>query len=196
VIAGLLGLLLLWWLERVRAAGMRQLPLPAVVRAVGNYFVYLAQHKYFVGSEGLGLEWPCAIRQLVVHDWSKFMPCEFGPYAYHFYVRTNHDRRKEDPTFDRAWLHHIHLNPHHWDYWVLRVGHKVTALRVPEKYLREMAADWLAMARQRGKPPTEWYEAHQTGIHMHPASKSRIQVLIGYSEELSDVAETGEVLGI
>lgn len=195
MIYAILALLLaLWWLERVRSAGLRGVSTRTFLLAVAKYLVYMARHKYHVWSCGRRLRWPCGFRQLLVHDWSKFMPCEFGPYARHFYARTKHDRRKGDPAFDRAWLHHIHKNPHHWDFWVLRVASNVTALRVPERYLREMAADWLAMARQRGNPPTQWYVQAKGTIHMHPASRSRIEVLIGYADEQSDVAETGDVV--
>lgn len=48
-----------------------------------RYLKYVIRHKWFVLLAGLTLGVP--LRQLLVHDWSKFLPCEWFPYASFFY---------------------------------------------------------------------------------------------------------------
>ena len=57
-----------------------------------------------------------ATRNIEFHDMSKNTPDEYTPYDNYFYG-------EQTPAiieaFNRAWLMHIHRNPHHWQYWVL-----------------------------------------------------------------------------
>lgn len=57
-----------------------------------------------------------ATRNIEFHDMSKNTPDEYTPYDNYFYG-------EQTPAiieaFNRAWLIHIHRNPHHWQYWVL-----------------------------------------------------------------------------
>src|SRR5437868_1583323 len=96
-----------------------------------KYAVYLARHKWFVFVAGLRTKAP--LWRLIIHDWSKFLPCEWFPYVEYFYgekVRLQKEEwddsrywplaQKYYDAFDRAWIHHQHRNPHHWQHWVLR----------------------------------------------------------------------------
>lgn len=48
-----------------------------------------------------------------------------------------------DYDFNIAWLHHIHNNPHHWNHWIIQNDTDgVEVIRMPEKYAKEMVADW------------------------------------------------------
>lgn len=112
-----------------------------------SYLSYVLKHKWFVFRAGLVTKAP--IWQLVIHDWSKFLPVEFFPYAEHFYgFSRNQPDRQGTKKFVFAWLHHVHLNPHHWNHWAL-VGSsgKVKAQEMPERYVREMMADWIGAGR-------------------------------------------------
>lgn len=107
------------------------------LRAHWRYAVFLARHKWFVfrACRRLGVSWLG-----VLHDLSKLRPDEWGPYADYFYG--GHDGRRD--AFDRAWLLHIHRNRHHPQFWVLRNDTDgVSLLEMPERYVREMVADWL-----------------------------------------------------
>lgn len=57
-----------------------------------------------------------ATRNIEFHDMSKNTTDEYTPYNNYFYG-------EQTPAiieaFNRAWLMHIHRNPHHWQYWVL-----------------------------------------------------------------------------
>ena len=73
------------------------------------------KHKLYVYRAGCRLRVP--FFRLAVHDLSKFSPTEFAAYARNFYGD------KSDPAgFNRAWLHHLHANDHHWESWIVPKG--------------------------------------------------------------------------
>ena len=69
-----------------------------------RYLKAVLRHKRFVYQEGrkLGL----GVWQLLIHDWSKFTPRMWGPYARAFYGPKNQATGKPDgqADFDAAWL--------------------------------------------------------------------------------------------
>lgn len=48
------------------------------------------------------------------HDESKYSIEEYDAYDAYFYGPMSKDVKE---NFNYAWLHHIHENPHHWQYW-------------------------------------------------------------------------------
>ena len=48
------------------------------------------------------------------HDASKYTSDEYFAYANYFYPTDEFP--KDETAFDKAWLHHQHNNPHHWQY--------------------------------------------------------------------------------
>jgi hypothetical protein len=117
-----------------------------------KYLWLTTKHKYFVFLAGLKLKVP--IWQLVIHDWVKYLPCEAPHYGRQFFGD------KSDPLgFTLAWLHH-QRQKHHWEAWIPVTGHNrgghkdLEPLPMPEKYIREMVADWLGASRAyEGKYP-------------------------------------------
>lgn len=49
-----------------------------------KYLSYVLRHKWFVLVAGLKTGAP--LWRLLIHDWSKFLPCEWGPYTRTFYT--------------------------------------------------------------------------------------------------------------
>lgn len=165
---------------------------------------YLARHKWFVFIAGRSLG--VSFWRLLIHDWSKLTPSEWTPYADSFYGNyPPWDRAKiECPgysgktkesvaeAFTRAWLHHVHFNKHHWQYWTLiddpesRLNRFVgplsctKALMMPEKYAREMVADWFGAGRAiTGKwDAKNWYEDRKEGIVLHPETRKLVETLL------------------
>lgn len=144
------------------------------------YLKYLVKHKYYVYKAGrkIGVsQW-----QLIIHDWSKFLPSEWNPYANNFYDdKGNRKAWVPNPTFDKAWLHHIHFNPHHWQHWVLQEDSgNVIFLEMPKKYVTEMVADWAGA----GKAITgrweikEWYEKNKSKIKLNDTTRNQVELLI------------------
>ena len=58
-----------------------------------KYLWYLIKHKWYVGKFCLeyGLYW-----KAIIHDWSKFLPSEFIPYARNFFGPERTMKVKED----------------------------------------------------------------------------------------------------
>lgn len=157
-----------------------------------SYLRRLLMHKWFVLLAGRRVGVP--LWRLIVHDWSKFMPVEFLPYArYDFAVM------REDLAFDTAWLHHQKHNPHHWQYWVLIQDFKPTkALPMPTPFVREMVADWMGAGRAYtgSWDMSDWLRKslpHMTGF-MHPNTITRLGFVLveqGYLELWQELVWAG-----
>lgn len=81
--------------------------------------------------------------------------------------------------FDRAWLHHIHMCPHHWQHWVLLEDDgDVKFLEMPGRYIGEMLADWQGAGRAiTGRDNLEeWYKANRDKILLHDRTRSIMEM--------------------
>jgi hypothetical protein len=80
-------------------------------------------------------------------------------------------------------LSHLHRQPHHWQHWILVNDTDGTqVLRMPEKYVREMVADWRGVSVALGKSPEmaiDWYNKWRDTLALHPQTRSRVEVLLG-----------------
>lgn len=165
------------------------------LRLIRNVLV----HKWFVFVAGraCGVSlWRC-----LIHDWSKFTIAEFVPYARKYCSRKPYPTRREqgralmlcgavlsptqeqvDEAFDRAWLHHQHCNLHHWQSWCqVENDGSICPVQMPEKYVREMVADWWAAGRGydgEWRLP-KWYAENCENLHLHPNTRQRVEELIG-----------------
>lgn len=159
-----------------------------------KYFKYVLWHKWFVFVAGRRLGVPLWL--LVIHDWSKFRPSEWFAYAQHFYgdnsaefwdAKDKYMVAEAAPygffardRFNLAWLHHQHRNKHHWQYWVqwqcLAPGPKVM-FPMPEKYMREMVADWVGAGRAQGTGSVrEWFCVNVNRMVLR--DKERVQEIV------------------
>lgn len=174
-----------------------------------KYLWYVIRHKWYVLLEcfSSGLLW-----RGLLHDWSKFLPSEFFPYAEYFYGRkrncyicnhivgsqcdvncsgigqgeqaTNCEDYSSD-AFDFAWLLHQKRNRHHWQWWLLpedNGGLKV--LEMTEKYRCEMFCDWLGAgkAQRNGVPVWTWYEANKDKMQLHRTTQELLEIMIRFQE--------------
>lgn len=152
-----------------------------------RYLWYVLRHKWYVFQEcaRLGIPWAG-----IVHDWQKFTPAEWSPYVDSFYGPWPYDERPQwlAVAFDRAWLHHQHRGPHHWQYWILREDNgRTTCVQMPERYVKEMVADWYGAGRALGKHPPRgdryaevraWYQRNAFDILLHVKTRQRVEQLI------------------
>lgn len=140
-------------------------------------------HKYYVFRAGLKLKVP--LWNLIVHDFSKFTLSEAPHYGRHYFGD------KSDPLgFAYAWNRHQKRNKHHWEYWVPETGHEKNhfvangPLPIPEKYLREMLADWMGTERtHRGKWPQsrdewKWLDENYHKIRLHQDTRNRLDEIL------------------
>jgi hypothetical protein len=189
------------------------------VRFYFKYLRYVIRHKYFVFVAGRKTGAP--LWQLIIHDWSKFLPSEFIPYArkFHgptpnfgwlrarFHGRPNDEQNLKDwkaqldLAFNVAWLKHQHRNPHHWQHWLLAEdtrskrlevpqtsgSPRAFALPIPERYIREMVADWMGAGRAiTGRwEVREWYEKNRVNLVLEQQTQWRVEELLGIRIRIS-----------
>lgn len=153
-----------------------------------QYLWYLIRHKTFVFRAGLHMRVPVWL--LIIHDWSKFTPTEWFPYCEHFYgADRGKPNRPGTKAFAAAWRHHIVNNPHHWNHWSF-VGNsgKVTTHEMPERYVREMIADWMGAGRSiTGKwdDVGVWFEREKEKMVLHPTTRELVTELMNRAKSFS-----------
>ena len=132
-----------------------------------------------------------------IHDASKNDPEEYDAYDRYFYGNNRSYQVQRD--FDYAWLHHIHNNPHHWQYWILQndeAEEGTYALDIPDNYILEMICDWWSFSWRSGNlfGIFDWWESHKNTIRLSPATREKVvDILNQMKERLGDRAnETTE----
>lgn len=103
-------------------------------------------------------------RIINTHDASKYTDEEYMPYANYFYGKKTNEVKE---SFDYAWLHHIHANPHHWQHWVLVNDDDGTkALDMPYEQIVAMICDHWAFSWNKGNlyEIFKWYDDHKKRI--------------------------------
>lgn len=116
---------------------------------------------------------------LMAHDNSKFTPEEYAEYDAYFYGGNKSHKVVAD--FNYAWLHHIHQNPHHWQYWILvHDDEPEEILEMPSEYVIEMIADWWSFSFRSGNLGEifGWYEKHKE-MRMHPKTRNFVEDILG-----------------
>ena len=85
--------------------------------------------------------------------------------------------------FDYAWLLHIHRNKHHYQFWILKEDSGETkVLEIPERYIREMVADWIGAGRAiqgRKSDARVWYLGGKDKKVLAPNTRRRVEQLLG-----------------
>lgn len=175
------------------------------MRSHWRYLRYIIRHKWFVLVESwaLGITWLG-----IIHDWSKFLPSEWGPYAEWFYgekcptradlIERDHSmgrsgetalfrwmrsREDQERDFDYAWNHHQKTNKHHWQYFLLvEDDGPIYPLPMPDVCRRELLADWRGAGRAVNKLDIRaWYlKQKELGrMNLHPETRAWIEQQLG-----------------
>lgn len=157
-----------------------------------QYDQYLVQHKANVKK---GLDWiqenlpdlikgTDNIKWLIefAHDQSKSEPDEYTAYDEYFYGGNRSFAVVQ--AFNKAWLSHIHRNPHHWQHWVLihdDPNEPEEYIEIPYQYLIEMICDWWSFSWNRGdlKEVFSWWDKHKDYIKLHKNSRQIIISVLG-----------------
>ena len=145
-----------------------------------------------------------------LHDYTKHMPEEYDAYDDYFYAEKKTEEIKK--AFDYAWLHHLHNNPHHWQYWILKKDDsmasndnmQIKCLEIPDNYILEMVADWWSFSWKdyiisHDKNDLygifSWYESKIDNIAMNPKSRQKVEDLLTLiHDELDNSPYTIEVV--
>ena len=151
-----------------------------------QYLKYVLRHKWFVFQAGLFLKVPMWI--LILHDWDKFMPDEWFPYARCFYKPDGSKQYDVTPAFNMAWNAHQKRNKHHWQYWMITWDRGETeCLEMPDVYRHEMLADWMGAGKALGNPDVRsWYEKNKDKMKLHPRTRELVEWAL-----IRDIAMTG-----
>ena len=136
---------------------------------------YLARHKAYVCYYGLRLGVP--LWRLVKHDWTKFTPGEFWPYARYYH---GDPATRADPAVGAAYaaalaLHHSR-NDHHPEYWA---DPATGVVSMPSVAIREMVADWYGAGAAKGQTDVRgWYEANRSRFDFSVYTRAWVEDLL------------------
>ena len=163
-----------------------------------QYDLYLQQHKNNVYK---GFEWiQQNLPELLIdgvgwqtefaHDASKSEPDEYEAYDAYYYGGNRSYQVVQD--YNRAWLLHLHRNPHHWQYWVLinddpKEGEII--LDMPDNYILEMICDWWAFSWAKGNLEEifGWYDEHKDYMKLSDRTRKSVELILSkIKEKLSD----------
>lgn len=176
-----------------------------------QYDQYLENHRANVKR---GYDWFCEYLPDVVkdaanagwqtvfaHDQSKNEPDEYEAYDAYFYG--NNRSYAVVQNYQRAWLLHLHRNPHHWQHWVLinddpKEGESI--LEMPYDYIIEMICDWWAFSWKSGnlKEIFAWYDEHSKYMKLGERTRETVKKILGLiKDKLDELDNPGaHVLGV
>lgn len=130
-----------------------------------------------------------------IHDYSKDKDNEYDAYDHYFYG-VDEDEEEElsehriQCDFDRAWMLHIHRNPHHWQYWTVFNDNQdegYTCVEMPMQHMIEMICDWWSFSFKKGDlyEIFNWYRDRKHHIRLHEWTRYLLEhVLEEIREEL------------
>lgn len=129
----------------------------------------------------------------VDHDRSKNTIAEYDAYDQYFYGRNKSYEVVQN--FNKAWLHHIHRNPHHWQYWVMindDPGEGMVVLDMPYCYIIEMICDWWSFSWKKENlyEIFNWYDAHKDYMKLSKNTRKTVEdILAKIKEKLEEDAK-------
>ena len=129
------------------------------------------------------------------HDRSKDTPEEYHAYDAYFYGKNKSFEVVQN--FNRAWLHHIHRNPHHWQYWVLindNPNEGEVILDMDYCYILEMVCDWWAFSWKKGNlyEIFSWYREHRDYMKLSAKTRRTVEEILDKILEKLDELEFKE----
>lgn len=135
------------------------------------------------------------MRELVKnHDASKTEPDEYYFYDDYFYLSKDNRSSEVVNNFHRAFLMHMHRNPHHWQYWVLtsdNAGEPERYIEMPLPYIFEMICDWWSFSWRSGDLTEifKWWDEHKDHIRLHKKSRRTVEKILEEMKKAMGVTE-------
>lgn len=112
------------------------------------------------------------------HDASKYSDEEYMGYCNHFYPSEGFE--DDDELFQLSWLHHMHNNAHHPEYWIVFDDGQSSPLDMPFEYICEMLCDWSSF--QYDDPDstaTQWWEDNRDDMILSEQTVRVVEDLLG-----------------
>lgn len=106
------------------------------------------------------------------------LKCEYDAYADYFYGEQTEEVKQ---AFDKAWLAHIHANPHHWQHWMLQNDEDgLKLLDMPYVFIIEMICDWWAFSWKQENlyEIFSWYEKNKDGILLSDKTRKTVNSIL------------------
>jgi uncharacterized protein DUF5662 len=189
-----------------------------------QYLKYVIRHKWFVFAacvgyalfniQGKPLLRVRLIWRGIIHDWTKFLPSEWFPYAQYFYgdnsnvwfeLTSRYGLYEAAPwgadprdRFMVAWNLHQKRNDHHWQYWYLTEDSGQSyPVGIPLICRYEMLCDWIGAGLALGKPDTlAWYEANKDKIQFRDSDRAWVERELQERKEREKQLERMRGMGI
>ena len=144
----------------------------------------LLTHKLFVIQEGrkLRVPWP----QLLAHDLSKLTAAEYR--ASVRFEQTDRPLTVDEQAESRLVLKlHRQRNPHHPEHWLRASDNgELRPLPMPDRYRREMLADWRAVSRAKRTATRDWYIERFDPSLLHPETRAWVEHQLGVRQAQRD----------
>ena len=125
------------------------------------------------------------------HDNSKYQSEELLPYARYFYP-ANKVTEDIEEDFNKAWLHHIHENKHHWNHWVIvEDGGKLKPLDMPKEYIIEMVCDHFSFAFTKNNPKElfDWYDKNKNKMILSSNTRKEYENILNKIKEKLEILD-------
>ena len=119
------------------------------------------------------------------HDRTKNDIEEYGAYDDYFYKHKDNRSYEVVKCFNLAFLHHLHNNPHHWQYWILindgQEEHEEIIFDMPYEYIIEMICDWWSFSWDCGNlfEIFNWYKDNSDRIKLSFQTKTIVDNILG-----------------
>lgn len=129
------------------------------------------------------------------HDKSKTSLDEYPQYDRYFFEKDKGSEEKIKKDFQYAWNHHIHNNPHHWQYWCV-VDYKndefgkpivdVECLDIPLVYILEMVCDWWSFGLRNDEPEElfRFYESRKNRMWLSDKTREKLERILDILREI------------
>lgn len=127
--------------------------------------------------------------QLAIHDLSKYLPEEFGPYAtWHFGTEEERQEKYVYSDYMIAWQHHINSNPHHWQHWILGTIKPKSkdgidenkAVVIPWEFILEIVVDIQAaeIQYQKRQDMSGWLNKNFNKMILHKETRENVLLIL------------------
>ncbi|MBO5711463.1 MAG: hypothetical protein J6R47_01360 [Acholeplasmatales bacterium] len=131
------------------------------------------------------------------HDKSKYnkvpdaenyydLACEWDAYNDYFYGEKTPE---VESAFNKAWLAHIHANPHHWQHWLLQHDDEgLECLDMPYVFIIEMICDHWSFSWKSDNlyEIFKWYDDHKEGIQFSDKTRKTYESILDKIKEKLD----------
>lgn len=137
-----------------------------------------------------------------LHDRSKYnkvpikdnyydLSIEYDPYVTHFYGTRTPESEKQ---FDKAWLSHIHQNPHHWQHWLLQHDSgELEALDMPYVFIIEMICDHWSFSWKSNNllEIFSWYEKNKSNMILSDKTRKIYETILEQIKQCLEEKDNG-----